>query len=62
MQPLLLTGILLSAIAQQTICIANSQKSNIRLRLRIVYSTFIGTKVDEIAEFNRFLQDFGEIS
>ncbi|CAG8825991.1 11467_t:CDS:2, partial [Gigaspora margarita] len=39
------TSILPSAIAQQTIHIANSQKSNVRLRLRIVYSTPIGAKI-----------------
>ncbi|CAG8571706.1 8325_t:CDS:2, partial [Gigaspora rosea] len=57
-QPSSLTGILPSAIAQQTIRITNSQKSNIRLQLRIVYSTPTGAKEDEIAEFNRFLQEF----
>ncbi|CAG8700365.1 13932_t:CDS:10 [Gigaspora margarita] len=57
MQPPSSTSILPGATAQQTIRVANPQKSNVRLRLRIVYSTPTGAKVDEIAEFNGFPQE-----
>ncbi|RIB17249.1 hypothetical protein C2G38_2187825 [Gigaspora rosea] len=57
-QPPSLIGILPGATAQQTIHVTNPQKSNVRLRLRIVYSTPTGAKVDKIAEFNGFPQEF----
>ncbi|CAG8582449.1 15939_t:CDS:10, partial [Dentiscutata erythropus] len=58
MQPPSSTSILPGATTQQIIRVANPQKSNVRLRLRIVYSTPTGAKVDEIAEFNGFPQEF----
>ncbi|CAG8632773.1 12228_t:CDS:10, partial [Cetraspora pellucida] len=58
MQPPSSTTILPGATAQQIIRVANPQKSNVRLRLRIVYSTPTGTKVDEISEFSGFPQEF----
>ncbi|CAG8656171.1 20965_t:CDS:10 [Cetraspora pellucida] len=58
MQPPSSTTILPGATAQQIIRVANPQKSNVRLRLRIVYSTPTGAKVDEISEFSGFPQEF----
>ncbi|CAG8473671.1 7716_t:CDS:10 [Racocetra persica] len=58
MQPPSSTTILPGATTQQIIRVANPQKSNVRLRLRIVYSTPAGAKVDEISEFSGFPQEF----
>ncbi|CAG8440588.1 11934_t:CDS:10 [Diversispora eburnea] len=45
------------AIAQQMIRVSNPQQINIRLRLRISYTTSSGTKVDEVFDFNAFPQE-----
>ncbi|KAG9284081.1 hypothetical protein G9A89_022855 [Geosiphon pyriformis] len=45
------------ATATQLIRVANPQKTNVRLRLRVVYQTPTDAKVDEIWEFNGFPED-----
>ncbi|RGB34884.1 gamma-adaptin [Rhizophagus diaphanus] len=58
MQPPSSTTIAPGAIVTQTIRVANPQRVNVRLKLRIVYDTSAGGKVDDIAEFSGFPQDF----
>jgi len=58
MQPPSSTTIAPSAVVTQTIRVANPQRVNVRLKLRIVYDTSTGGKVDDIAEFSGFPQDF----
>ncbi|CAG8528592.1 2118_t:CDS:10, partial [Acaulospora colombiana] len=43
--------------SQQIIRIANPQKLNIRLRLRILFTTSAGAKVDEVFDFSGFPQE-----
>ncbi|CAJ0626251.1 7030_t:CDS:10 [Entrophospora sp. SA101] len=58
MQPPSATTIIPGSSATQLIRVMNPAKTNVRLRLRIVYQTSAGSKVDEIAEFNEFPQEF----
>nr|CAG8455298.1 5272_t:CDS:10 [Entrophospora candida] len=58
MQPPSATTIIPGSSATQLIRVMNPAKTNVRLRLRIVYQTSAGGKVDEIAEFNGFPQEF----
>jgi len=58
MQPPSSTTIAPNANVTQTIRVANPQRANVRLKLRIVYDTSAGGKVDDIAEFSGFPQDF----
>ncbi|RIA84538.1 AP-1 complex subunit gamma-1 [Glomus cerebriforme] len=58
MQPPSSTTIAPGANVTQTIRVANPQRVNVRLKLRIVYDTSAGSKVDEIAEFSGFPQNF----
>ncbi|CAG8764973.1 898_t:CDS:2, partial [Acaulospora morrowiae] len=51
------TTIAPGATAQQIIRVANPQQTNIRLRLRIVFTTSAGTKVDEMFDFSGFPQE-----
>ncbi|CAG8554471.1 10937_t:CDS:10, partial [Paraglomus brasilianum] len=43
--------------ATQLVRIANPQKTNVRLRLRLSYETATGVKVDEMMEFSEFPQE-----
>ncbi|CAG8473787.1 7016_t:CDS:10 [Ambispora gerdemannii] len=51
------TNIAPGSTATQLIRVANPQKTNVRLKLRIVYQTSPDTKIDEITEFSGFPQE-----
>ncbi|CAH1766720.1 7115_t:CDS:10, partial [Entrophospora sp. SA101] len=58
MQPPSSTTVIPGSSVTQLIRVMNPAKTNVRLRLRTVYQTSAGGKVDEISEFNGFPQEF----